>query len=117
MSQNTYILHPKASSDIKTLAAQFEERTPGKALQFFSAVRSTIELLTEMPYIGAPADMGEAKLHSLRYVRIEGFKKYLLFYRPLASKDGIVVHRVLNQARDIIPLLEEVDDADEFEAE
>ena len=108
MSQNTYILHPKASADIKALAARFEEITPGKALRFFTAVRSTIELLTEMPYIGAPADMEEARLHSLRYVRIDGFKKYLLFYRPLVSKDGIVVHRVLNQARDVVPLLRRV---------
>ena len=72
-----------------------------------------IELLTAMPFMGTPGDFDEAVLHSMRYVRVQKFKSYLIFYRPLASKDGIVIHRVLNQKRDVVPLLKESLDADD----
>jgi len=113
VSQNAFVLRSAASLDLKSIASQLEERSAGKAIQFFSAVRSTVELLTEMPFMGAPADMGEERLHSMRYVRVDGFKIYLIFYRPLASKDGIVVHRILHQSRQVEPLLlESLDDDD-----
>lgn len=113
MSQNVFAFRPAASRDIKSIASQLEEHSAGKAVQFFSAVRSTVDLLTDMPFLGAPADMNEESLHSMRCVRVDGFKIYLIFYRPLASKDGIVVHRVLHQSRKIEPLLfESLDDSD-----
>lgn len=72
-----------------------------------------LDLLTAMPFVGTPSDFGIATLHSMRFIRVKGFKNYLIFYRPLASSDGIVVHRVLHGARDIGPLLEDsLDDRD-----
>ena len=70
-----------------------------------------VDLLTAMPFVGTPSDFGIATLHSMRFVRVKGFKNYLIFYRPFASKDGIVVHRVLHSARDVVPLLEDSLDA------
>lgn len=113
MSQNPFILRSTASSDLKSIASQLEEHSAGKAVQFFAAVRSTIDLLTAMPFMGAPADLDEETLHSMRYARVDGFKHYLIFYRPLASKDGVVVHRVLHSSREVVPLLlQSLDDSD-----
>ena len=103
----------KARGDLQEIGASMEDRRPGGAAKFFGAVRETVDLLTTMPFIGAPADTGEMRLHSMRYARVQGSKVYLLFYRPLASKDGIVVHRILHQSRDVVPLLlDSMDDAD-----
>ena len=115
MSQNAFAFQPQARADLQDVAAFLDERSPGKAVEFFAAVRSTVDLLTNMPFIGAPADLGEARLHSIRYVVVQNFKAYLLFYRPLASKDGIVIHRILHKSRDVVPLLEASlnDDSDE----
>lgn len=113
MSQNAFVLLPKASDDAKEIGAYLEALSAGKAAQFFSAVRATVDLLTEMLFVGAPADLGEEHLHSMRYARVQNFKKYLLFYRPFAFKDGIVIHRILHQGRTVVPLLEEsLDDSD-----
>ena len=113
MSENAFIFRPGARSDVGEISEWLEERAAGNAVKFFAAVRATTDLLTAMPFVGAPADTGEARLHSMRYVRVQGFKVYLLFYRPLASGDGIVIHRILHQSRAVVPfLLESLDDAD-----
>jgi toxin ParE1/3/4 len=43
-------------------------------------------------------------LRGLRWWRVKGFKRYIIFYRP--SLQGIEVLRVLHAARDIEGILE-----------
>lgn len=118
MSQNQdqkpFLILASARADLRAVGASLDTQSVGKGVRFFAAARSVIDLLTTMPYVGTPSDFGVPTLHSMRYVRVKGFKSYLIFYRSLASKDGIVVHRVLHPARDVVPLLEEsLDDSNQ----
>jgi toxin ParE1/3/4 len=58
-----------------------------------------------MPGIGASYEHEHPALAGLRVFPISRFKKYLVFYRPVA--DGIEILRVLHGARDFHGLLGE----------
>ena len=113
MSENAFILLASARADLEEHAAFLENRSAGNALKFFVAARKMFDLLTEFPFLGAIRPSPDSRLHSIRYMRIKGFEKYHIFYRPLASKDGIVIYNVLHSSRDAEALLiESVDNSD-----
>lgn len=113
MSENPYILLSSARADLESHAAFLEDRTVGNAIKFFAAVREMFDLIAEFPFLGVMRPSPNPRLHSIRYMRIRGFEKYLIFYRPLASKDGIVIYNVLHSSRDAEALLSEsVGDSD-----
>ena len=72
---------------------------PGAADRFFEAFQQTLELLAEMPGMGAPRPYRAPDLQGLRMHPVRGFPRHLLFYRPLA--DGIELVRVLHGKRNI----------------
>jgi toxin ParE1/3/4 len=58
-----------------------------------------------MPGLGTGYEPGEPIFADLRVAPVSRFKRYLVFYRPLAG--GIEVLRVLHGARDVEGLLAE----------
>jgi toxin ParE1/3/4 len=88
----------------------------GVAQRFFTQVEATFTRLAAMPGMGAPDEHEHPALAGVRVFPVSRFKKYLVFYRPVA--DGIEILRVLHGARDIPDLLAEGfeppgDDADD----
>ena len=75
------------------------------AQRFFTQVEATFTRLGGMPSMGAPYEHEHPALAGLRVFPVSRFKKYLVFYRPVA--DGIEILRVLHGARDIHELLAE----------
>ena len=113
MSQNPFVLLSSARADLRSNAEFLEERSPGKALEFFAAAREMFDLLADLPFVGALRPSPNPRLHAMRFVRVKGFENYLIFYRPFASRDGVTIHRVLHRSRDSELLLEEsLDDSD-----
>ena len=94
MSQNTFIVLPSARKDLEGIAEFWGEDAQDRTFKLFAAVRSQLDLLADMPYIGSPCDSTKPHLHSIRKSPVKGFRSYLIYYRPLASGDGIVVLRV-----------------------
>ena len=75
------------------------------AQRFFTQAEATFTRLAGMPGIGARYEHEHPALAGVRVFPVSRFKKYLVFYRPVA--DGIEVLRILHGARDIPDLLAE----------
>ncbi len=75
------------------------------AQRFLASATEAFEQLAEMPGIGRRRAVRNPRLEGLRSWRIQGFEKYLIFYRQ--RKDAIEIVRVLHGARDIAAILEQ----------
>ncbi len=75
------------------------------ARHFFVQTEATFTRLAGMPGIGASYEHEHPALTGLRVFPVSRFKKYIVFYRPVA--DGIEILRVLHGARDFHGLLGE----------
>jgi toxin ParE1/3/4 len=75
------------------------------ARRYFAQAEATFTRLAGMPGIGTTYDHDHPALAGLRFLPISRFRKYLVFYRPVA--DGIEIVRVLHGARDIQSVLAE----------
>lgn len=89
---------PQADSDIDEIAEYIARTDPKAGLRFYEKVRETLQNLAEMPGLGSLAEFGSAKHAGLRMLRVDRFKKYIVFYRPIP--DGVEVVRVIHGARD-----------------
>jgi toxin ParE1/3/4 len=73
-------------------------------------VEAMFERLSRMPGIGTRYNPDDPIYADLRSFPVPGFRKYLIFYRPV--DDGVLVFRVVHGARDIHSIL-----AEEFDVE
>jgi toxin ParE1/3/4 len=84
------------------------EGSPATARRFRVQAEAAFQRLASMPNLGARYDHEHPALAGLRFLPLPSrFKKFVVFYRPVA--DGIEIVRVLHGARDIESVL-----ADEF---
>lgn len=100
------ILLPPAKADLREIFLYLGSHSEQRAQKFLLAAETTFEQLIEMPFLGAPRQFLHPRLHSLRQWPIQGFKNYLIIYRPFASANGLEVLRVLHASRDITAHLE-----------
>jgi toxin ParE1/3/4 len=68
-------------------------------------VEATFGRLAAEPALGTYYDADHPAFATVRFLTIPRFKKYLIFYRPVA--EGIEVVRLLHGARDIAGILAE----------
>lgn len=87
-------VEPRAERDLIEHAAYLGERSE----QANSAVQ-TFFALAETPGLGAIREFRKASLAGVRAWRVNGFPKYLIFYR--VTPDGVSILRVLHAARDL----------------
>jgi len=90
---------PEAEDDLTEIFATIGERSLGAAERFLAAAEATFRRLAGMPGIGVPYERDDPELADLRCARVDGFVKYLVFYRPIEG--GIEVLRVVYGARDL----------------
>lgn len=88
-----------AETDLAEIAQYLAERSLDSAIHFLDAAESTFEQLADSPELGVVGEYHSKRLAGVRRWRVNGFKKYLVFYREIAG--GIHVLRVLHGARDI----------------
>lgn len=99
------IRRPLARADIQEQAFRIVDANPEAARRFLVEVERTLELLADMPGMGAARPRLSPALRGLRMFSVGGgFDNHLLFYRPI--KDGIEVVRVLHGMRDVAAILE-----------
>jgi len=68
------------------------------ALRFLDAVEATLAGLLEMPGKGSKCEYSHPRYVGMRLYTVNGFEKYVLYYRPIS--DGIELIRVLYGGRD-----------------
>lgn len=64
-----------------------------------------LDNLARMPTMGRTRSYANPELTGIRFLPIPGFKKHLVFYRPMPG--GIEVVRILHAARDLHSLFED----------
>jgi toxin ParE1/3/4 len=70
--------------------------------RFLAAVEQSLATLAQMPALGNPCEFDNPALQGVRSWPVRGFKKYVIFYRPVEG--GIEVLHVLHGSRDITSL-------------
>lgn len=83
--------------DVLDIVRGMRSHNPGAARRFVEAFKSTVDLLSRMPYLGrARPNLGAPETRSWR---VRGFGKYLIFYA--AWPDRLRLLRVLHGSRDL----------------
>lgn len=99
------VIRPYAASDLDRIANYLDREREGTGGRFLIAAQQTFQVLERMPGIGTAVGTANSTLAGLRQITVRRFRKYLVFYLPLA--DGIDIVRVLHGARDIPPIIEQ----------
>jgi len=98
------LLRPEADRDVDDLADYLGRDRREVGRRFYEAAWRVFRQLAAMPEVGRPQDFGRPELAGLRRIRVPGFEKSLIFYRPI--DDGVEVLRVVHGARDLPALFE-----------
>jgi toxin ParE1/3/4 len=99
MSSRRIVQRRQARHDAIEQAVAIAANNPDAAGRFFEAIDQTLQLLAEMPEMGAARVYRDPALQGLRMHPVRRFPQHLLFYLPLA--DGIELIRVLHGKRNI----------------
>lgn len=94
-----FTVSPEAQKDLDQIHAHISGDNPDAADRVLEAALATFEALAKMPGMGRPRTFKHSGLSGLRSFRAEGFRNYLIFYRPAAA--GVEIVRVLHGARDL----------------
>ena len=70
----------------------------GIAARFLDAFEATVRELAPRPWIGSPRENLHFPFYGVRSWPVRGFRKRLIFYRPI--RGGIEVLHMLHAARD-----------------
>ena len=97
---------PRAIDDLTQQTAYYlSEAGEEIARRFLAAAEETLERLLDLPHAGASRTYLNPSLEGLRMFPVRGFERHVLFYRP--TPEGLELVRVLHDARDLKPILEE----------
>ena len=99
------VRRPKVYEDLAEISLRIAADDPQAALRFLDAAESTVRQLALSPALGRPRRFQGEHLKDLRSWRINGFAKYLVFYREHA--EGLEIIRILHGARDLPQVLGE----------
>jgi toxin ParE1/3/4 len=99
----TVIVLPQAKDDARDIDHYLAERSSSAADRFTKSLQSTIELQASIPTPGIPWPSYNPALAGLRWTRVKGFPKYLLFLRTHGNVMEII--RILHSSRDLDALL------------
>jgi toxin ParE1/3/4 len=98
------VISAPASLDLQSHFDYLAENDFSKALSFFDAARQTFADLARMPGMGSLYPSDKERLKDLRKWHIQGFRRFLVFYR--IQEDSIEIVRVLYGTQDIQSLLD-----------
>lgn len=93
-------------ADVRRISNDMAERDPSRAFRFLQQVEDSFLILVDSPYLGSPEFYDSPILHYLRRHQIPKFHDYGIFYRRLASANGVNIWRVLHAKQDDFGQLE-----------
>lgn len=96
-----YLIAPAARLDLLAIWNYFalEIGDIDLADRFSASAKKTFEVLARAPGLGRSRPFGRESLKDIRSWRVEGFSRYLVFYR--ATKTPIEIVRVIHGARNL----------------
>ena len=97
-------IRPQARLDVNQIAADLDDYDPAASARFLADLRTAFDRLTAFPSLGPLWSANDHAHADKRRLVLRTFP-VSIFYR--ASDTTITIVRVLHQARDIPPLLED----------
>ncbi len=94
---------PQVIADLNELASYIAIDNLEAAESFLTAAEETFKLLATMPMMGSLCRFELPEAAGVRFWRIKGFPKHLIFYFPLA--DGVDIIRIIYGTRNIEAIL------------
>jgi toxin ParE1/3/4 len=85
--------------DLIDISDYLAQHSAQAALRFLRAAEVTFRRLHRFPGLGRACEFRDPALRGVRRRLIEGFDRYLIYYRP--TEDGIEIIRVLDGRRDM----------------
>jgi toxin ParE1/3/4 len=92
---------PLAERDLIDCAANIAQDNIDAALRFVDAVEETVASLAENPMLSTATHFARADLAGLRRRVVNGFKRYLIFYRSESATLTVELVRILLGERDL----------------
>jgi toxin ParE1/3/4 len=92
--------------DIIGIYRYIHERSPQSADRILEAIEQSIRRLIHTPGTGRHWNSPDSRLHGLRITTVKSYRNYLIFFR--AVSDGIEVFRIVHGARELEPLIDEI---------
>jgi toxin ParE1/3/4 len=93
--------------DVIESCQYIRERNPEAAARVFDAIEASIRGLVDTPGIGTVWNAQDPRLNGMRVATIKPFRNYLIFFR--ATDETIEVFRLVHGARDLGPVVDEID--------
>jgi toxin ParE1/3/4 len=86
--------------DLRRILDYFlSQNEPTVATRFLAAFEETLQWIADFPELGGPWESDVARLKDLRVKPIQGFEKYLIFYR--VTERGAMIMRLFHGHQDI----------------
>lgn len=92
---------PLAERDLTDCAAHIAQDNVDAALRFVDAVEETVASLAESPMLSTATLFAHPELAGLRRRVVNGFKRYLIFYRSESATRTVELVRILEGERDL----------------
>ena len=93
--------------DIIDIYAYIHQRSPLAAEKVFKAIHKSITALGTTPGVGRYWNSPDPRLDGLKVTTVRPHRNYLIFFR--ASATAVEVLRVVHGARDLQPLVDEIE--------
>lgn len=100
---------PLAERDLIDGAAHIAQDNIDAAVRFIDAVEETVASLAESPMLSTATHFSHPDLAGLRRRVVNGFKRYLIFYRNETATRTVELVRILPGERDLPEALVESD--------
>ncbi len=93
--------------DIIDIYRYVHAQRPHAAEKVFDAIERSIRSLLDAPGIGRYWSSPDPRLEGLRVTTVRPYRNYLIFFRVVP--DGIEVFRVVHGARELQPLVDDIE--------
>ncbi len=93
--------------DIIHIYRHIHDHNHGAADKVFDAIERSIRALLDTPGVGRYWNSPDPRLDRMRVTTVRPYRNYLIFFR--AAADRIEVFRVIHGARELQPLVDEIE--------
>ncbi len=97
----------RVRDDIIAIYRYIHERSPQSADNVLDAIERSIRRLVDSPGVGRYWNSPDPRLDGLKVTPVTPYRNFLIFFRRVPA--GIEIFRIVHGARDLAPLMDEIE--------
>jgi len=97
----------QVEADLISIYTYIHEKSPAAAEKVLDGIEQYVRSLLDTPGIGTLWNSPDPRLKGLRVAVVKPYRAYLAFFR--ATPEGIELFRIIHGARELGPLIEELE--------